>query len=267
MLAISHYQRATGRQPIYLSDLTIVVPAYEQPLMLEKQLQTWSLHSDETLDRLTFIIVDDCSPTPLEPAVRKAGNSVLERVRLYRMSEDVKWNRNICRNAAAEVAETEWLMNVDVDHVLPPLCADKLFQTKVDPECWYRFARMRVGAADDTRRKDQIPDSCEFGAIKPHIDSHLMTRELFMRSPYDPDYTGCLGGGSPFLARMQQIASVHVLPPEVHLYVYTRHVIADASIFTLDRDTSKFKALRKKKEAAGNTEPKNLFQHKWERVL
>jgi len=235
--------------------------------MLAKQLETWAGYNKDTLDRLTFIIVDDCSPTPLEPVVLRAEPKVLDRLRLYRMSKDVQWNRNICRNAGVHVTDSKWVLNIDADHVLPPNCASALFKTEVDPECWYRFARMRIGAADETLRKDAIPESCEFGEIRPHIDSHLMTRELFMRSPYDPQYTGCLGGGSPFLARLQEIAPVWVLPDDVHLHVYTRHVIPDASIFTLDRDTSEYKRRRKEKERTGDTAPKNLFQHEWERVL
>ena len=160
---MAHYQRAAGRETIYLEDLTIIVTAYEQPLMLAKQLETWADYDSKTLDRLTFIIVDDCSPTPLEPVVLRAEAKVLDRLRLYRMAKDVKWNRNICRNAAVEAATTDWVMNVDADHVLPPKCANKLFRTNVDPECWYRFARFRMGAADETRRKDAIPESCEFG--------------------------------------------------------------------------------------------------------
>lgn len=250
-----------------LRDLSIIIPCYNQPLMLAKQLETWSQYDRDVLDKLTFIIVDDCSPTPLEPVVRKASPDVLRRTRLYRMLQDVKWNRNICRNAAADITKTEWLLNIDVDHILPSMSAIALFATKVDPGCWYRFPRFRVGRADETRRKDAILDDREFGPIKPHIDSHLMTRELFMRSPYDPEYTGCLGGGSPFLARLQEIAPVRLLPGDVPLYVYTRHAIADASIFTLDRDTSEYKRRRREKERTGNTTPKNLFQHEWERVL
>ena len=235
--------------------------------MLAKQLETWASYDEDILEKLTFIIVDDCSPTALEPVVLHAQPKVLDRLRLYRMLKDVKWNRNICRNAASEATTTKWLMNVDVDHVLPALCASALLKTEIDPECWYRFSRMRIGKADETRRKDAIPESCEFGEIRPHIDSHLMTRELFMRSPYDPEYTGCLGGGSPFLARLQQIAPVQLLSDSVHLHVYTRHVIPDSSIFTLDRDTSEYKRRQREKNQTGNTEPRNLFQHEWERIL
>lgn len=234
--------------------------------MLAKQLDTWSRYDADILDKLTFIIVDDCSPTHLAPVVKGASSAVLSRVRLYRMLQDVKWNRNICRNAAAETTKTKWLLNIDVDHILPSSSATALFETEVDPNCWYRFPRFRVGKADETRRKDAIPESCEFGQIREHIDSHLMTRDLFMRSPYDPEYTGFLGGGSPFLARLQAIAPVQLFPANVPLYVYTRHAIPDASIFTLDRDTSEYKRRRREKDQSGNTVPKNLFQHEWERI-
>lgn len=262
---VSHHESATGRETIYLDKLTMIVPVYEQPLMLAEQLATWACYDDHLLERIEFIVVDDCSPTPIEPIVR-AANPRIQKC-LYRMNKDVQWNRNICRNAAVQAAETEWVLNVDADHILPPLSALRLFEVNLNAGAWYRFPRWRIGAADETRRKDAIPDDCEFGEIKPHIDSHLMARELFMRSPYDPEYTGFLGGGSPFLARLQEIAPVELLPDSVHLYVHTRHEVADASILNLDRDTSRYKRLRGEKEMAKDTVPKKLFEHDWERVI
>lgn len=235
--------------------------------MVAKQLETWGLYDDDVLDRITFIIVDDCSPTPLEPVVRKARPGVLERVRLYRMLEDTPWHRNICRNAATEVAESQWVLHTDVDHTLPPLCANEIFETYVDEKQWYRLPRIRIGAADETRRKDEIPESCEFGEIRAHMDSFLITRDLFMKFPYDDAYQGNLGGGTPFIETLKKQVQPQLLPSSVHLYVYTRHVIADSSVVTLNRDTSEYKKLRRQKESCGDVVPKNPFEYEWERIL
>ncbi len=230
--------------------------------MLRHQLDNFAMFDSDTRKKINVIIVDDCSPEPAEAVIGKDDD-----VRLYRIKEDIPWNRSMVRNLGAHVAETKWIVNVDTDHEFPPMSANALFKTHVDSDYWYRFPRVRIGAADETRRKDEIPESCEFGGIKPHIDSHMMTRELFMRSPYDEDYSGCLGGGSPFLARMTTIATPKLMSSEVHLYVYTRHVVPDASIFTLDRDTSEYKRRRRAKEAAGDTKPKRLLRYDWERLL
>lgn len=250
-----------------LDSVTMIVPCYQQPLMLERQLATWACYDTDVLKRFTFCIIDDHSPYPLEPIVRDAHENVLPQIRLYRMARDVKWGRNIARNAGVHSAETDWVINIDVDHVMPALCAKVLFLVDVDPAKWYRFQRIRIGAADETRQKDALPEDCTYGVIKPHIDSHMMTRELFMSSPYDPDYQGFLGGGTPFLERMKKKAVVELMPSSVHLWVYTRHVIPDASVTTLDRDTSKYKALKREKEAAGRVVPHNPFDYEWECIL
>lgn len=243
-------------------DVTVAIPYFSAPLMLKKQLENWAQYSARARQYFKLIVIDDCSPEPASDVIGSCDG-----VQLYRISTDIKWNRNGARNLAATFCETEYLLNLDIDHLLPPSSADALLETKIDPKCWYRFPRWRVGKADETRRKDSIPDDCELGRIKEHIDSHLMTRELFMRSPYDEDFSGCLGGGSPFLARMVRIAPVKLLPDDVCLHVYTRHVVADASVTTLSRDTTEYARRRKAKEKAGNTTPKNLLRFEWSRVL
>lgn len=241
---------------------TIVLPYYRAPNMLRKQLENWAQYSTKARDQFTLMVIDDGSPEPAAEVI-KPSDGVL----LYRVAVDKPWNRNGARNLGAHVCETQWLLNCDIDHMLPPASADALLEVELSAKRWYRFPRWRVGRADETRRKDALPETCEFGRIKPHIDSHLMTRELFMRSPYDEDYSGFLGGGSPFLARMESIAPVQVLTDDVCLHVYTRHAVADASVGTLSRDTSEYSRVRKAKEAAGNTTPKDLLRFEWSRVL
>ena len=64
----------------------------------------------------------------------------------------------------------------DLDHLLPAASAVALCQYSLTPGTWYRFFRYRVGAADETRRKDALPDACTFGRIQPHGDSFLIER-------------------------------------------------------------------------------------------
>lgn len=244
--------------------ITYILPYYNQPLMLAKQLETWASYGSYAREHLTFIVVDDGSPIPAKPLVAEHAG-----VQLYQIDVDIPWNRAGARNLGATVATTDWIVHTDTDHVLPPDAAEALVgrQNDYNPKTWYRFRRFRVGAADETRNKDKIPRAQKFGEIKPHIDSYLCTRKLYWQvGGYDEDYSGCLGGGSPFLKQLEAAAAVRELPPDTFLHVYTRDACPDSSA-KLDRDTSEYTRRRKAKERAGDTKARKPLRFPWHRVF
>lgn len=247
---------------------TLVVPFYRNVDMLRRQMACFAQYDP----RIKVIVVDDGSPEPAINVMRAAGYSWQTfggRLEIYRILEDIPWNRGGARNLGATVCTTDWLMHMDIDHVLPIGCAARMLELDMlKPFNWYRFPRYRVGAADETRNKDAIPRDATFGAIKPHIDSYLCTKSLYWLSGgYDEDYSGCLGGGSPFLQNLERHVSPGLMPADVHLHVYTRGACPDASDFSLSRDTGEYSRRRKAKEAAKNTKAKNPLRFEWERVL
>lgn len=249
--------------------ITLIVPYYRNSKMLIEQAREWIKYPQD----YQIILVDDGSPEQAVDVIRDnfAGedmHKLFERTKAYRINEDIPWNRGGARNLGVHMAETEWIVHIDIDHLLPADCAVKLVNEPVSPKFWYRFPRFRRGMADETRRKDQIADDVEFGQIHPHIDSYLCTKTLYNRvGGYDEDYSGCLGGGSPFLKRMEKKAAVKLLSKDVFLCVYTRSVIDDASDNTLSRDTAEFSRRRKLKELRHNVIPKNPLRFTWQRVL
>ena len=247
--------------------ISVIVPFYRQPKMLALQLRAWRVYASGTREKIRFIIVDDCSPEPAIDVINDHDDVPLE---LYRVLEDIPWNRSMARNLGSHVATTKWLLHVDTDHILPPASADALVaQLKTfRPNEWYKFRRFRVGKADDTRNKDLIPRHVEFGEIKPHVDSFLCTKDLYWQvGGYDPDYAGCLGGGGAFLRQLKKAGKECMAPPNIHLHVYTRDKVPDSSIFTLNRDTSEYGRRRREKERAGKTKVVNPIRYPWERVL
>lgn len=226
--------------------------------MLDLQIGTWERYSNRAKALIDFVVIDDASPEPVK---------VPEWVRLYRIHEDIPWNRSGARNLGVHVAETAWILHADTDHVLPPECADELLDVSLDPKYWYRFPRYRVGKADETRKKDLIPDDLEFGRIKEHIDSYICTKDLYWKAGgYNEAFSGCLGGGSPFLAELSQVGECKILPEGVNLHVYTRHVIQDASVFTLDRGTSEYARRRDELRKAGQIKGSNPLRFEWSRI-
>ncbi len=255
--------------------VTMILPYYRAPKMLRLQLENYLAYPDYVREKLRLIIVDDGSA---EPALDVVKNFLDEHapklqppldflpLKLFRILKDISWNRGGARNLGSQIATTPWLLHLDIDHLLPPAQATALLDMDVSSTVWYRFERWRLGAADDTRKKDACDPAATFAKIKPHGDSYLCPRSLYWKvGGYDEDYSGCLGGGSPFLAQLEAAATVRVLP--IALHVVTRSVCADASVSTLDRDTSEYKRRRKLKTFLKNTRPRNPLRFEWEQQL
>lgn len=236
--------------------VTLIIPYYRAPRMLRRQLDVIQGYPSQ----IQVLIVDDCSPEPAKDVFTKK-----DKAQLYRITTDLKWNREGARNLGATLAQTNWIVQIDTDHILPVQCAERLVRFSPDSTRWYRFPRFRVGRADETRKKDSIPDDFEYGAIKPHIDSYLCTKLLYWRAGgYNEDYVGCLGGGSPFLKCLEREAGEpDLLPDDIYLEVHTRHSIPDASVRDLSRDTTEY---QRRKRRIRNMKGKNPLRFTWERV-
>lgn len=267
---------------------TLVIPYYRNPLMLRRQLEEIAKYPPEW--RVT--IVDDGSPEPAEPIVREWDHERLRRTghfwpqtRLYRIDVDIPWNREGARNLASQQCETDWLVHVDIDHILPADCAARLTFGKWDipseiaihewaplPNYFYRFARYRVGAADDTRMKDRLPREQQFGAIHPHVDSYLCTKDAYWKAGgyNEKMYSGILGGGGEFLRRLEKHgARAAIAPTDIHLHVYTRDAVPDASDLYCSRDMAAVRAADREVRRLGNPRPgpDDIFRFPWHRVL
>jgi len=256
----------------------MVVPYYRQPNMLRKQLETWNTYSEDAQYAIDFIVVDDCSPEPAEPVICDYAYHNMARlsdpgfIQLYRIDKDVPWNRGMARNLGTKMATTPWVLHVDTDHVLPPdsaaqlvACAAQLHASK-----WYRFERFRVGAADETRKKDKVNPHATFARIHPHIDSYLCTPEAFWKAGgYNTRFSGVLGGGTPFLKEMERANGAPAMI-EFPLHVHTRHSVPDSSEHTLPRSPEAFKKRKRDITAKYGTlraDPKEALPLPWHRVL
>lgn len=241
---------------------TLIVPYYRQPKMLEHQLAAWD---EWPRGGPRIIIVDDGSAEPAREVIdRVATGKVVTMLRLLRIDVDIPWNRNGARNLGSKIATTEWIVHVDIDHVLRAPAVEAMLKWTPDPAHWYRFERYRVGRADETRRKDKIPDDVEHGKIHPHMDSYLTTRSHYWAAGgYDEDYAGCLGGGTPFTKELAKLKPVAIAPPEISLDVWTRTACAESSERFLDRSPDEYVRRKNLKEASGRTRAANPIRFPW----
>lgn len=250
--------------------ITMIVPYYRQPKMLERQLETYAGYPRYVRDVIKLLIVDDGSPEPAESLVSVWYAQGRLPIALYRVTVDIPWNRSMARNLGSREASTPWLLHVDTDHLMLAKAAEALVDAlpTLDPKAWYKFRRFRVGPADDTRNKDSIPRDAKYGEIKPHVDSYLCTKKLYWQvGGYDPDYAGCLGGGGSFLRQLKKAGRESMAPADISLHVCTRSVAPDSSIFSLDRSTEEYGRRRRIKERAGNTKVTDPIRYPWTRIL
>jgi hypothetical protein len=231
--------------------LSIIIPYYNAPGMLARQLQEIAKYPPQ----LKVVVVDDGSAVPAE---------VPDWIELYRIDQDIPWNRGGARNLGAHVAQTDWLVHVDIDHILPTDAAWNLLDFDPKPGCWYRFPRYRIGEADETRNKDGIPREAAFGKIHPHMDSYLVSRADYWKcGGYDEDYSGCLGGGTPFTKLLTNMSPPKLLPEPIRLHVHTRSSVPDSSVSGLSRDKTEYS---RRYRAKGLVKAVNPLRFEWRKV-
>ncbi len=266
-----------------MKQITLVVPYYKNPSMMARQIAEWENWSDEARAAFQIVIVDDGSPPD------EYGLSMLicdhaypawigRFLHLYRVDTDIPWNQHGARNLGAHVADTPWLMMIDIDHVVPAGTADAIARNvalfegmQATRDQWFKFPRIRIGAADETRAKDGwlgIPPEATDVPIGPGLNIYLCPRDAYWRAGgYNEDFCGTLCGDSQFLRELANDLG----PPVVldcPLHVHTRHSIPDANTTGLSRDPEPGRKLVAAAKRAGTVKGHAPYMRfPWHRVF
>lgn len=241
--------------------LTLIMPTYLNSGMIAHQYAGWAAWPDDLKQHLRVILVDDGSPEPAADVPRPEGLPELE---IYRVKEDRPWHQHAARNLGAHVAPEGWLLLTDMDHVLEPAAAARLFRAllTLDPGGVYMLDRIEA----DTR----LPTLNQAGNPKPHPNSFVMTREMYWRiGGYDEDYCGVYGTDRLFRERAFRTGRAGHIP--IPLVRFWRDLISDASTTTLPRkerrDPGVKERILKAKRARGEADVIKVLQFEWERVV
>ena len=221
-----------------MSRLTIITHVYNAQGPVDHQLALWKQYDPALLAQLDFLVIDDHSDTPLQ--IDKGPLNL----RLVRVDDDIDWNMPGCRNLAATLAATEWLLYFDVDNVASEAAIAKIVAAlpRLDLQRLHVFRRTESGID-----------------VEPHINSFLITRQGFWRAGgYDEDFSGHYGFEDVLFRMMWR---KHV-GSEVLLTDIAFEQIAFRTS-GLDRDTTRNQALAQARAAAGMPKPRGMLRFGW----
>lgn len=233
-----------------MTALTLVLPHFCNLGMLAEHQRVWAEYPAEVRARLHVIIVDGGSPKGARPSKKLLGLvEGLGSLRVFRITEHVRWNWLASRNLGVAQAMTDWVLLTDVDHLLPVETCQALLDATLDPSCVYRLARV-----DAPHPWPYTIADCPVRETKRfHPNTWLLTRTMYDAiGGYDERLAGCYGTDGEFRDRVQATARAVVLLNDV-LVRYSREVIPDAStppeVYTRKNDPVNDADLLKRREA------------------
>jgi len=245
-----------------IEGLTIVMPYYDSPEMLQFHLGNWERLPDEYCSGIEVIIVDDGSPTypALDVVADMPGPDF--PVRVYRILENIPWNHAGARNLGMSVANSGWILMTDIDHHLSVGNIMDLREQSLDPQKIYQVERVEM-----LSRTERNP-------INPHTDSFLLTKRMFWDiGGYDEDLTGFWNGPfQPFRRASKKWSKWHLLKGP-YLMRFDNRVIPDANVTEWDRKGGKYDIkqnptmLKKQQAAILDYKPKNPIRFEWKQVI
>ncbi len=165
------------------NDLTIIHTYYNEKTLLETQIERWNVYNQP----VNIILIDDGSQKiPAIQVLKEHTLSDFINFSLYRVKEDIGFNSHGCRNLGARVANTEWLVFLDIDYTLQPSDLKRLHEDLLDSDSWYEMNAKFKGRGDPYVALNQfiIPKKIyldEGGYDESFVPFHHGDREFLSR--------------------------------------------------------------------------------------
>ena len=250
-----------------MSEITpcrFIYPYYNNPKMLQMQVENWSRFEGALRDAVRIIVVDDHSKVNPAPILEKCKANV----HAYRLATDWPWNMHEARNIGAKQAskkdENFWMFMSDIDIIITPEMAYTMLTKKLDPAKHYTMERTFAPEMKDR---------------KIHPNTFLVKHNVYWQvNGYDLDLTpiggGGYGGDNQFMRQVSVIAPrEHLL--DVVLVGYGRRersgepVIPDADTRDLDREewAEKYRAALERKKKSGDMRSLAPIRTAYTRIL
>jgi len=233
------------------SSIEMVFLYYDNPQMLEWQIDCWNAYVGVLKNPPGVILVDDGSPKTKAVDIVKKSNCRLP-IKVFRIKEDIPWNFTGARNLGCVHAKN-WIYMSDIDTILTENDAKKLFdQRLLQKNCFYKPARVAF---------PDLPLSA------PGNVNFLYHKDLYQEiGGYDEDYAGNYGrGDTDFMNQLIRVAK-QIIRRDVLVRVISPAQVPDACTFGRPRDKTTNIELYLRKKAAGFIRPINPLRFTWRQV-
>jgi len=117
--------------------ITCVFPLYDHsPKLMQLHIDTWREIPLKYREQLHFVVIDDCSPTPVEINVDFPVNYTLARI-----DKDIYWNCVGAKNLGMTLADKDWIIQIDGTMQIEAPEFEKIFNLKKERGTFYVFDR------------------------------------------------------------------------------------------------------------------------------
>ncbi|NBO70564.1 glycosyltransferase family 2 protein [bacterium] len=165
------------------NNLTIIHTYYNEQSLLETQIERWNVYNQP----INIILIDDGSQkVPAIDVIKQHTLKDYINFSLYRVTEDIGFNSHGCRNLGARLANTDWLVFLDIDYTIQPSDLARLKEDPLDPDSWYEMNAKFHGRGDSYMALNQfvIPKKMflEHGGYdESFVPFHFGDRDLLNR--------------------------------------------------------------------------------------
>lgn len=233
--------------------LTIAFPFYNNATALAWRCGRWASWPREIRDALRIVVIDDFSPEPAYPILRKMRTWL--DISLYRITEDKGWNCIGAKNLAMKKTKTEWNFLADADIALLPESVQGLLADEhLDSGRVYNFQRVNYRGEP----------------IRMHADTLLITRDHYWDvGGYDEDFSFKMGGCCLINELRRRHGDLPVLPYRV---MYMGGLFSDATSLATDEQVAAGRERRRevrqqKADGLLPATPTNPCRFSWEKLL
>lgn len=210
---------------------SLVYAYYDNPNMLQRHLDEWKAWEPEVLELATFIVVDDCSPTPAFDVIHRDLDAERLPIKVFRVKVDQPWGQDAARNIGMRETLTEWNLMTDMDHMLTRTGATKLvvFLERARRGQYYMPSRVYAHGA----------------AHHSHPNSFVMAKDDFWRmGGYDEDFVGFYGSDGNFRKCAKGAGLVELHIDDFALVLHGSQDCPDANTRAFTRKEGAFWAAR-----------------------
>ena len=217
-----------------MTELTVVIACYGQPLMMRHQIERVATYSEAVQARLNYVIVDDCGKPPMSVSDVELLDSIVKSARLFRVTQDIPWNQMGARNLGMHHSSGVCVM-LDPDMLFDAATMSRMI------EAASKLPRGHVAKFVLRHKNTGKVDNTSPNTWMLHRD------DFFAVGGYDEDFAGNKGWSDVQLQDVLQSCYKIERRPDLIADFYSTNEVPDAMVTSLDRSTALNRRKRVKK--------------------